>query len=179
MEQTSRSPYLVGPLPGFAPTIGHLVSMMSYVRLTTLRAVEGLGVGELDHLLDGDANSIGMLLEHAACVEELYQERTLGMRFEGEAQLRRELGANLGQPAREAIRGRGLEVYLQRLAAVRTATLAELAKHDDTWLFEEGRWGDDVSNNYFKWFHVLEDELNHRGQIRFIRRRLPPELRPA
>ena len=25
----------------------------------------------------------------------------------------------------------------------------------------------------FKWFHVLEDEVNHRGQIRIIRRRLP------
>lgn len=25
------------------------------------------------------------------------------------------------------------------------------------------------ANNYFKWFHVFEDELNHRGQIRWLR----------
>ena len=25
---------------------------------------------------------------------------------------------------------------------------------------------DRPANNYFKWFHVFEDELNHRGQIR-------------
>ena len=179
MEPTSRSPYVVGPLPGFTPAVGHLVSMMNYVRMTTLRAVEGLGVGALDHLLDGDANSIGMLLEHAACVEEWYQEATLGITFDEEARTRRKLGADLGQPAREAIRGRGLDAYLRRLGDVRRVTLKGLADRDDAWLFEESRWGDDVSNNYFKWFHVFEDELNHRGQIRIIRRRLPPELRPA
>jgi len=87
---------VVGPLPGFTPAVGHLVSMMNYVRMTTLRAVEGLGVGALDHLLDGDANSIGMLLEHAACVEEWYQEATLGITFDEEARTRRKLGADLG-----------------------------------------------------------------------------------
>ena len=24
-------------------------------------------------------------------------------------------------------------------------------------------------NNYFKWFHVLGHEINHRGQIRWLR----------
>jgi hypothetical protein len=72
-----------------------------------------------------------------------------------------------------------LDAYLRRLDDVRRVTLKELADRDDACLFEESRWGGDASNNYFKWFHVFEDELNHRGQIRIIRRRLPPELRPA
>ncbi|WQI98124.1 integrase, partial [Rossellomorea vietnamensis] len=25
---------------------------------------------------------------------------------------------------------------------------------------------------HFKWFHVFEDELNHRGQIRMIKKRM-------
>jgi hypothetical protein len=29
------------------------------------------------------------------------------------------------------------------------------------------------ANNHFKWFHVFEDEINHRGQIRWLRARLP------
>jgi uncharacterized damage-inducible protein DinB len=26
-------------------------------------------------------------------------------------------------------------------------------------------------NNYFKWFHVVGHEINHRGQIRWLRSR--------
>jgi C-terminal processing protease CtpA/Prc len=28
-------------------------------------------------------------------------------------------------------------------------------------------------NNYFCWFHVFEDEINHRGQIRLLAKQLP------
>ncbi|MFK9093966.1 hypothetical protein [Bacillus salipaludis] len=31
-------------------------------------------------------------------------------------------------------------------------------------------WWDRPANNYFKWFHVFEDELSHRGQIRIIKK---------
>lgn len=31
-----------------------------------------------------------------------------------------------------------------------------------------------LANNHWKWFHVLEDELSYRGQIRLIRKRPPP-----
>ena len=34
-------------------------------------------------------------------------------------------------------------------------------------------WGGQPANNYFKWFHVFEDEINHRGQIRWLCKRLP------
>jgi uncharacterized damage-inducible protein DinB len=54
---------------------------------------------------------------------------------------------------------------------VRTKTLAELAIHDDQWLDEQTPFGSDNSvNNYFKWFHVFTHEVNHRGQIRLLRR---------
>jgi uncharacterized damage-inducible protein DinB len=171
MEPELESPFVVKSVPGFAPVIGHLVSMLAYARRTTLQAVEGLSVSQLDHLLDEEANSIGMLLEHIAGVEEWYQEGTLGLEFRGDALARRELGGNLGAEARERIRGHELGHYLERLASVRRTTLQELARRDDDWLFEEGKWwGGHKGNNYFKWFHVLEDELNHRGQIRLIRK---------
>jgi hypothetical protein len=35
--------FLIGDISGFTPQIGRLVSMMNYVRYTTLSAVEGLG----------------------------------------------------------------------------------------------------------------------------------------
>ena len=60
------------------------------------------------------------------------------------------------------------------LDEVRTQTLRELAQRDDAWLDEESPfWSGLPANNYFKWFHVFEDELNHRGQMRWLRQRLP------
>jgi uncharacterized damage-inducible protein DinB len=58
------------------------------------------------------------------------------------------------------------------LESVRSRTLEEFAKRDDRWLDQETAfWDDQPANNYFKWFHVFEDEINHRGQIRWLRQR--------
>ena len=72
--------YLIGDVAGFTPQIGRLVSMLNYVRSTTLAAVAGLGVGELDFLADAQSNSIGMLLAHIAATEVGYQAATFHTR---------------------------------------------------------------------------------------------------
>jgi len=56
--------FLITEMPGFTPQIGRLVSMMNYVRSTTLSGVTGLSVGELDYQHDLQSNSIGALLSH-------------------------------------------------------------------------------------------------------------------
>lgn len=174
MASPSNDLFLIKAAPEFAPAIGHLVAMMRYARFTTLNAVEGLSVAALDHLLDDEANSIGMLLEHMACVEESYQAATFGWALSPADEERVTLGGNLGAVARDRIRGHDLQHYRNRLASVRSRTLVEFARRDERWLFEEGEfWFQLPANNYFKWFHVFEDEINHRGQIRFIRKRLP------
>ena len=68
-----RDLFLIGDIPGFTPQIGRLVSMMNYARYTTLSAVEGLEVYELDYLHDPQSNSIGALLSHIAASEVGYQ----------------------------------------------------------------------------------------------------------
>jgi hypothetical protein len=50
--------------------------MLSYARRTTLQAVRGLPVGQLDHLAYAESNSIGVLLAHIAGVEVAYQRST-------------------------------------------------------------------------------------------------------
>lgn len=173
-EPAIPSPFVVTALPGFTPAIGHLVCMMTYTRNTTLRAVEGLGMDDLDHRLDDDANSIGMLLEHIACLEEAYQLDTFGWEHTDEDAERWRRGVNLGPTAREHVRGHALSHYVERLAHVRARTLEAFARRDDAWLQVSCEWWDgQTANNHFKWFHVFEDELSHRGQIRLLRRRLP------
>src|SRR5947209_8808900 len=74
---SERDRFLISEIPGFTPQIGRLVSMMNYVRFTTLSAVAGLGVDELDYLHDSESNCIGALLSHIAAAEVGYQAATL------------------------------------------------------------------------------------------------------
>jgi hypothetical protein len=170
------SPYVIGDVPGFTPEIGRLVAMMTYVRRTTLEAVAGLTVAELDQALDAESNTIGALLAHVAALEVAYQLATFDRRGFTDTELRRWGAAlALGKRARRAIRDRPLEDYVAQLDEVRGRTLGELARRDDAWLDETTPfWDDRPANNYFKWFHVFEDELSHRGQIRWLRKRLNP-----
>jgi uncharacterized damage-inducible protein DinB len=165
--------YLIGDLPGFAPQIGRLVSMMSYARYTTLDAVDGLEVEQLDFLKDRQSNSIGALLLHIAAVEVWYQAATFSAR-DLTAEEMEEWGAalDLGQRARREINGHDLDYYRDRLHRVRAGTVRELRRRPDAWLDEQTPfWEGQPANNYFKWFHVFEDEINHRGQIRWLRKR--------
>jgi uncharacterized damage-inducible protein DinB len=165
--------YLIGDLSGFTPQVGRLVSMLNYVRHMTLTAVTNLGVEELDYVHDAQSNSIGALLLHIAAAEVGYQAATLLSR-ELTAQEKEEWNAALalGDLAKQEIRGRELEYYLDRLERVRATTLEELGRRDDEWLQQEStfRSGQRI-NNYFKWFHVLGHEINHKGQILFLRSR--------
>ena len=171
----ARSPFVVGRQPGFAPEVGGLVVMLSYARRTTLKAVAGLSASQLDHLQDAESNSIGALLAHIAAIEVAYQCATFEQRRLSPAeQARWGAAMALGARGRDEIRGRPLDHYLATLDEVRAHTLRELAARDDGWLEETTPfWGGHPANNHFKWFHVLEDEINHRGQIRWLRRRLP------
>lgn len=174
MTTPNARPFHVEPVSGFTPMIGHLVSMLEDARRTLLEAVDGLTRAELDFLLDERANSIGALLEHVASVEESFQEYTFGEAYEPRTSDRRMVAGRLGDEGRATIRGHDLAHYVDRLAAVRAFSLAELAKHDDAWLHQEVRLRNDrVANHFWCWYHAMEDELNHRGQIRLIRKRLP------
>ena len=164
--------YLIGDISGFTPQIARLVSMMNYARHTTLSAVEGLTVNELDYLNDPESNSIGSLLLHIAAAEVGYQAATFDKReLNDEEKHELDTALVLGKKARQEIKGHDLNYYLNKLGQVRIKTLAELAIRDDQWLDEQTSFGaDNRVNNYFKWFYVFTHEVNHRGQIRLLRR---------
>jgi hypothetical protein len=111
--------------------------MMNYARSTTLQAVAGLRVDQLDYLHDPESNSIGALLSHIAATEIGYQAATFGVRDLNEEE-KQQWGATLalGESARREIRGHELDHYLGTLEQVRAKTLAELGRRDDQWLDE-------------------------------------------
>lgn len=153
--------------------VGRLVGMLTYARSTTLAAVDGLTAGELDHLHDEKSNSIGALLAHIAAVERSYQVLTFEERLlsaqENEAL---STALKLGADGRRLLRGQPLEHYLDELADARHTTLEALAARDDAWLDRSVSNAPRI-NAHWAWFHVMEDEINHRGQIRWLRARLP------
>lgn len=165
-----NEPYVFRDLDGFSPNISRLVFMLDYARRTTLEDVRGLSVKQLDTQVMRRGNTVGMLLTHIAQVEATYQSVTFrGIRPTGS------VAENiLSDAGREKIRENDLRYYLDHLKAVREETLAELRQRDDDWLHKEyAPWPNGVPmNNFFCWFHVLEDEINHGGQIRILRKEM-------
>ena len=160
------------PLPGYTPTIGRLVGILTYARKTTLAAVEGLSMAELDHLQDGSSNSIGALLAHIAAVERGYRILTFEERRPSALeQASWEPALTLGAEGRRLLRGKPLEYYVHELSEVRLLTLECLAARDDAWL-EQTLSVAPAMNAHWAWFHVAEDEISHRGQMRWLRARL-------
>jgi hypothetical protein len=168
-----------GPMPGYSPQIGILVSEMTWMRGAVLNAVKGLKRDQLDFLLDQKANRIGALILHLAATERLYQIATfdnVGVQdlFKSPAFKDWVVPMNLGAPARQSITGHDLDFYLNHLKETRDKTLAEFRKRDDEWLMAVDKsWGWGPTNNLCKWFHVCEHESHHAGQISLIRGRLP------
>ena len=170
--------YLIGKISGYTEQISNLVSMLNYVRHGTISAIEKLSVSELDYLKDKDTNSIGSLLLHIAAAEVGYQAATFFNRqLTQEEKNEWDTSLGLGDKARQEIKGHNIQYYIEKLDQVRTITLKELANRDDNWLLEQTTFGDNNKiNNYFKWFHVLTHEVNHRGQIRTLIRQAKRDL---
>ncbi|MCA1060439.1 DinB family protein [Rossellomorea aquimaris] len=159
---------------GYTKTMGELVSMLEHTRSVTLEEIKDLCEEDLDKLVDGDINTIGTLLLHIASIEFVHGVISFEGRDINEVELQKWKAAlELGEEAVKTIKGHPVQYYIDELSSVRETTLGELRKRSDDWLFEENEWPNGVSHNhYYLWFHVLEDEINHRGQMRSLKRRL-------
>jgi Protein of unknown function (DUF664) len=169
---------MIGPKEGFSPQVGTLVSMMNWMRSVVLRPVQNMTMEQLDFLFDQNSNTIGAMLLHLAATEKYYQLNTFDDMKWGswDESIKKQWNApmNLGDEGRKKIKGNKLEYYLDILKEVREKSLTEFKKRDDAWLLKaDTSWGWGPTNNYCKWFHVVEHESNHNGQIKWIKSRLP------
>ncbi|WP_190809160.1 DinB family protein [Flagellimonas sp. S3867] len=170
--------YLIGPKEGYAPEIGTLLSTMTMMRHWVIGTVKDLTVEQLDYQIDDQSNSIGAMLLHLAATERYYQLNTFNEMEWGswsdEIKEEWDVPMSMGKDGREKIKGHPVDFYLSKLEEVREITHNELAKRDDSWLEKtEPFFQNKPTNNYCKWFHVCEHESNHRGQMKFIIKRLP------
>lgn len=166
-----------GKRKGYTNEIGILVSMMDWMRATVMRGVQGISQKELDYLLDNDSNSIGAMLMHLAGTERYYQIDTFKgvdkkeLSFDVSDEMW-DAASDLGNKGRAMFKGKSASFYLDTFEEVREYSLNELKNRNDAWLYESTRFfGNQPTNNYCKWFHVVEHESNHNGQIRMIKKR--------
>ncbi|HOX83159.1 MAG TPA: DinB family protein [Chryseolinea sp.] len=174
---TEEDLFVIGPIDGYPPLIGTLISMLNYNRQTIINTVKSLTMKELDYLHDPSANTIGALILHLGATDKFYQINTFEGRQEfndGEKKIW-DAPMNLGDEGRKQIKGKEVSYYLDMINEVRKKTIEELKKKDDKWLLAiDPEWSKERPlNTYWKWFHVCEHESNHRGQMTWLKSRLP------
>ncbi len=169
--------FVIGPIEGYSPQIGTLVSMLNYNRQTIVNTVKSLTMEQLDYLHDPNANTIGALILHLGATDKFYQINTFEGRQEFNETEKKIWGVpmSLGDEGRKQIKGHEVKYYLDMINEVRQKTIEELRKKDDKWLMAiDPEWSKERPlNTYWKWFHVCEHESNHRGQMTWLKSRLP------
>ena len=157
---------------GYTPQIGVLVSMLNDMSNRIERRVKDLSISETDFLLDENANSIGTLIMHLAATEKMYQVRTFENRvFTEEEEKEWSPAMSMGKAGQEKYNGKDIKEYLKVYKDVRQKTLEFFKDKDDAWLTEIYKeWN---MNYHWAWYHVMEHQSSHLGQILLISKRIP------
>lgn len=170
-KSTSQAQYAINPPEGYSPHIGTIISMLDDLKNRVTSSVRKLNKKETDFLLDEEANRIGAMILHLAATEKYYQLLTLeNRRFNEEEGKIWESALTLGDPAREEIQGKPISYYLKIWDEVRDDTKRLLKEKDDEWF--ASNVGVTTMNNHWAWYHVMEHQANHMGQIRMIIKRI-------
>lgn len=155
---------------GYSPQIGTTVSMLEDLKSRITRSVINLTQEETDFLLDDEANTIGAMILHLAATEKYYQLYTFENReLNPEEKEKWDTALYLGDEARESIKNKPISYYLDIWNEVRKETLKLLKTKDDVWFMGNVRKSN--MNNHWAWYHVMEHQANHMGQIRLIIKR--------
>lgn len=171
LSNFGQAQFTLEPKEGYTPEIGILVSMMEDLKNRITDNVQHLNQEETDFLLDDKANRIGALILHLAATEKYYQIKSFENRnFNKEERKIWQYALDLGKPAQKELQNKTISYYLDIWNEVRAESLRLLATKDDAWLKE--MMGSTTMNNYWAWFHVMEHQANHMGQIAMISTRL-------
>jgi len=156
---------------GYAPHIGVVISMLDDLKRRVTGSVENLTQEQADFLLDKNANSVGAMILHLAATEKYYQVYTFENRgYNKEESAFWDPAMDLGDKGRKELVGKPISYYLGKWDEVRAETKRLLKTKDDKWF--DKRVDGSSMNNHWAWYHVMEHEANHMGQIRLIIKRM-------
>lgn len=154
---------------GYSNDIGQMISMLDNLKARVERNVANLNQQGTDFLLDENANSPGAIIYHLAATEAYYQVYTFeGRSFNKEEAKKWDTALNLGEKARNEFKDKPISFYMDLYDEVRKKTKVLLKTKDDDW-FKEMNGN---MSNHWAWFHVMEHQANHMGQLALITKRI-------
>lgn len=154
---------------GFSTDIGQMISMLDNLKSRVERHVVDLDQKGTDFLLDDNANSPGAIIYHLAATEAYYQVYTFeGRGFNKNEEKKWNLALNLGEAARNEFKDKPISYYMNIYDEVRKKTKFLLKDKDDEWFKEMNG----SMSNHWAWFHVMEHQANHMGQLALITKRI-------
>ena len=165
----SNAQYDIKVPKGYSNNIGNMISMLDDLKARVERNVRNLDQNGTDFLLDEKANSAGAIIYHLAATEAYYQVYTFENRnFNKEESQKWETALSLGDKARKEFKGKPIKFYLDIYDEVREKTKKLLKTKNDDWFSEK------LGNmtNHWAWFHVMEHQANHMGQLALITKRI-------
>ncbi len=166
---STNGQYILEPADGYSERIGLMVYMLEELKSRITGNIRSLNQDQTDYLLDEKGNRIGAIIMHLAATEKYYQVESLEGREFSEAEEKKWLvAAGLGSKARKEFKGKPISYYLNIWDEVRQKTLTLLKQKDDEWF---GQMVDESVNHHWVWYHVMEHQANHMGQIELIKNR--------
>jgi uncharacterized damage-inducible protein DinB len=149
--------------------LNHLFAELNFTRSRTIDLVSNLSIDQLDAKAGPGFNSVGTILKHIAANEFYYQLVTFEGRLLNAEERAFWRGASTGELILNLIHGNGIEYYLDLLTQMRNRSFELLGQQNDEWLYKQTmmNFGFPV-NNYYSWFHVMEDEVSHTGQMKML-----------
>ncbi len=161
---------VIEPPKGYSLEIGNMIAMLDNLKQRVERNVSGLDQAGTDFLLDENANSPGAIIYHLAATEAYYQVYTFeGRGFNAEERKKWDTALSLGKKARNEFKGKPIRYYMDLYDQVRAKTKELLKTKDDKWFAKKATGN---MSNHWAWFHVMEHQANHMGQLAMITKRI-------
>ncbi|QRR02479.1 DinB family protein [Dyadobacter sandarakinus] len=155
-------------------SIDYLTGILLDSRLTTVQSIEKLTVSQLDWQYAPGWNTIGALLSHMEAIEHFFRiEFVLGRKLTTEENGHWTPALDMGEHLPKLITGKSVDQYMHELTASRQM-LVDAVRHLSFEEFTrkiEGYYDEQTGCN-LAWalYHMMEDEIYHRGQISMIRK---------
>jgi len=154
-------------------SIDYLIGMLEDTRITTLQAVRNIPVEQLHWQYKEGWNTIGALLAHLTALEHYFRiEFIEGRKLTQEENDHWLPALDMGKYLPQLINYQPIEVYITRLDQSRQLLFEALKKitFEDFITRIEDYDPETGCNLAWVLYHMMEDEIYHRGQMSMIRK---------
>jgi len=165
----NQSNYIIKRSIGYSAQIGNFVSLFKASKSEILKSISSLSIEQLDFFASKKSNSIGTLLKHMIALEHYCQIKTFYKREFTKDEEDYWHGALPGELILRKIKGNPIEYYIHLWDNIRKKTYEGFKMYQDNWFYEhlDSNFPEN-GNNLWLWFHVMEDQICHHGQIKLI-----------